>query len=729
MEVAFDPKFVPSTLALEPVDIKRVWKAVTKYTTDPNSPSLHLERLAGRRKRLWTIRASLNLRVLLARQGSVSVFLRAGHHDDVYQTANRSAYLVPLVGGPALITVQPDAINPEVTTQPPTDDPAPGSASVDADRPPILAHWTAAELAEAGFNEEQVRILHGATADNLLECLTDTWPGPDIDNATLDLVFDLTELSPEDWRQRRLWEETQEDDERFRRAIYERGALAGLSSVFTPAEVRRLAAAPVEDWMIYLHPDQRSLVDRHFNSPARVRGSAGTGKTVVALHRAAALAKRFTHDQWPPVLFTTHVKSLSRVLCNLYRRLPTSVPGAVEFINVDKLARQVCVESGFTPNVDRHMVESAFARTYREIVRKGSPLHRAGLTRKYLRDEVGAVIKGRGIDSLPEYLEIKRTGRRVPFSAAMRRQTWELRTGWDRRLHHAGVVDFPDVIRRARDFAYNRPEPMYRSAIVDEAQDLTLVGFQLVLALLQGSSGEIPPDGLFIVGDGAQKIYPGGYTLAQAGVDIHGNSTILRVNYRNPHHVIETAMACAGSEPVNDLGERYKRQDVDRETQRTGEKPKLVKANHLQAQITFVAQRIEQLCDTSSASPGDIGVFAPTNHIVKVAKANFGSWGIHCQDLYDFNGRPNRKVKLGTFHLAKGLEFKVVFLLGLSASSFPSPRTRGQSQAEHAERTALQISGLYVAMTRARDALYILCDGEPSDVIFRALDGFEVLEV
>lgn len=181
MEVAFDPKFVPSTLALEPVDVKRVWKAVTKYTTDPNSPSLHLERLAGRRKRLWTIRASLNLRVLLARQGSVSVFLRAGHHDDVYQTANRSAYVVPLAGGPALITVQSDAINPEATTQPPAGDP--DSAPIDAGRPPILAHWTAAELVEVGFSEEQARILHSATADNLLEVLTDAWPGPDIDNA------------------------------------------------------------------------------------------------------------------------------------------------------------------------------------------------------------------------------------------------------------------------------------------------------------------------------------------------------------------------------------------------------------------------------------------------------------------------------------------------------------------------------------------------------------------
>src|SRR5690606_35964856 len=107
------------------------------------------------------------------------------------------------------------------------------------------------------------------------------------------------------------------------------GALAGLSPLFVEDELERSASAPIEEWMLFLHPDQRSLVDREFNGPARVRGAAGTGKTVVALHRAAALAKRYDPDEGR-ILVTTYINSLPPVLEQLYRRLPTAAPDRVE---------------------------------------------------------------------------------------------------------------------------------------------------------------------------------------------------------------------------------------------------------------------------------------------------------------------------------------------------------------------------------------------------------------
>ena len=725
VEVALDPQFLQSTLALEPGDAQRIWKAVERYTNDPNIPSLNLERLQGGagRGRLWSIRASQKLRVLLARQGSTSVLLRAGYHDEIYELADRAAFVAPLEGSPGLIEIRPTKT--ELEGPPVQNEPVRMPRLPDADEPSILRHWRSSELTEAGFDEDAVNILRNATVDTLL----DVWP--DIDDASFNLVLELSELSPNKWRQRRLVEEDSQADERFRRAIVERGALAGLSSVLKPHEIRRLAAAPIEDWMIFLHPDQRALVDRRFNGPARVRGSAGTGKTVVALHRAAALAKRRTEvrpKRGAPILFTTFVKSLPPVLENLYARLPTSVLGAVEFINIDKLARRVCVKAGHTPNVTPRIVDSTFAKAFRDVVKRGSPLERASLTRAYLRDEVTAVIKGRGINSLDEYLEIRRTGRRVPFSASMRQQAWTLRMDWDQRLADSGVVDFPDIVRMARDIAREQPTPRYEAAIVDESQDLTLVGLQLVMALIQGSFEHDQPDGLFIVGDGAQKVYPGGYTLSQAGINIQGNSTVLRLNYRNPRSVIETAMACAGSELVDDLGEEYARGDVDFEANRDGARPQLVKARNSEAQIEFVAKRIRRLEEADSITRGDIGVFAATNSRVKDALAFLTNSGMGCQELTEFNGQPNQLTKLGTFHRSKGLEFKVVFLLDLSAGSFPSSRRAGQSEIEYSEQKALQLSQLFVAMTRARDSLYVLYSNEPSDVLYEALDCFDIRE-
>lgn len=833
-ETAFDPKFLPSVLALEPSESHRVWKAVDQYTTNPKIRSLRLERLGsdGASRRLWSIRASLDLRVLLARQGSMTIFLRAGHHDHIYEMANRSAYVAPVEGHPRLITVRSETHgtgDPSGSHDlPAVDAHAEGGAKPSAPaEPSVLDHWNDAELAEAGFDERSVGLLRRATLDTLIE----VWD--DIDEASLDSVVELSELSPEEWRQNQKQAEDGEAHSRFRRAIFERGPVAGLSSVLMPHEVRRLAAAPIEDWMIFLHPEQRSLVERRFSGPARVRGSAGTGKTLVALHRAAALAKRPTAQQLdlksehrpehrpeqrpasqperrsgrqlelppqrrPAILFTTFVKTLPPVLGNLYERLPTSVPGAVEFVNIDKLARRVCSEAGRKPEVDPRKVESAFSKAWKAVIEPGSPLHKARLTRRYLREEVTAVMKGRGIDSVDEYSQIKRTGRKVPFSLSMRRQAWELREDWDRRLGEAGVADFPDVLRQARDLARSRAQPTYRTAIVDESQDITLVGLQLILALLGGSPTRAPhadvpplggapaggprgwdrPDGLFIVGDAAQKIYPGGYTLAQAGVRIAGNSAVLRLNYRNSRRIISTAVACAGPELADDLEGQYTRGDVRIATTRKGVKPALVRTSSFTEQVEFVAQRIPQLLDTdpqdtpaparkSTPSPatadtpapdrkgtppaathtltparkgtpptathtltaGDIGVCVPTNNRVKEAVAGLRAAGLRCQKLDRFNGLPSPSVKIGTFHRAKGLEFKVVFLLGVSASSFPTPRSAGQSALEHSERRALQVNQLYVAMTRARDALYVLCSDEPSDVVYQALDHFDVLEL
>ncbi len=144
----------------------------------------------------------------------------------------------------------------------------------------------------------------------------------------------------------------------------------------------------------------------------------------------------------------------------------------------------------------------------------------------------------------------------------MREQVWELRKEWDQRLGEVGIEDFPDVVRRARDITRQQPEPRYRVAIVDESQDLTLVGLQFIRALVSGADGTDRPDALFIVGNGAQKIDPGGFTLAQAGVDVRGNSTVLRVNYRNTREIVDAAMACTGSELVDDLGDEYTRGEL-----------------------------------------------------------------------------------------------------------------------------------------------------------------------
>ncbi len=714
--IAFDPQFLRSLGRLAPGDSQRVLKSVAKYEQAPDAPGLHLEQLKGGRgrRRLCTIRASDELRVLLAREGPTAVFLRAGHHDAIYGLAERAVFAAPLAGRPGLIGVRRDALDLDGSALTPAPVAAAGRVDEEAS---ILAHWSDRELADAGFDGDAVDRLRQATEDTLF----DVWP--DISDEMFDRVMACAEQSPQDWANRRLFEDEEDEHRRFRDAIVERGALAGLSSLLAPAELRRLLSAPIEDWMIFLHPEQRALVERRFGGPARVRGSAGTGKTVVALHRAAALAKRFTEATTiagHPVLFTTFISSLPPVFDTLYRRLPIAVAGAVEFISVDKLAYRLCREAGEPARLNPPAVETAFQDAHAEVVRSGTPL--AGLTRSYLRDEIQAVLKGRGIDTLDEYRKVERTGRRTRFTAAMREQVWALREAWDARLADEGVEDFADVVRRARDLARDASEPRYRAAVVDESQDLTLVGLQLVRALVNGPAGD-GPDGLFLVGDGAQKIYPGGFTLAQAGVDVRGNSAVLRVNYRNARPIIEAAMACAGAEAVDDLGDAYVRGEAGHEAVRGGVAPVLVRAPDAAAQVAFVVREVNRRAEAGEFGIGDVGVFAPDRNRMNDALRRLKEAGLRCQPLTQFDGRPNDAIKVGTFHRAKGLEFKVVFLLG--GNAFPWTRGAGQTDAEFEEQRAMQISQLFVAMTRARDRLFVLCKDRPSEVVSGAIECFE----
>lgn len=730
MKIVLHQKYQPSVDRLDDIESRRVSDAIEKFTQAPDRSGLNLEQLKGRarKKRLWTLRASRDLRVLLVREGPTWVLLRAGHHDSIDRLANQTEFRVPLLGIPSLTATKPsvkDLDGSPLTSKRPVT-----VSATDSERS-ILEHWSTGELGKAGFNKDQIRRLRDATQDTLLA----VWP--DIPDETFDQVWEMAEQSPDEWLQRRLIPDDESRHERFRKAIVERGALGGLSSLLGPEEFQRLMSAPIEDWMIFLHPDQRTLVDRRFSGPARVRGSAGTGKTVVALHRAAALAKRFASQtvqpgrQQRPILFTTFIKSLPPVFENLYKKLPTAVDEAVEFINIDKLAFRICCESGQQPKLDKKAADTSFFKAYTAVVQSGTPLDRHGLTPPYLMEEVQAVLKGRGVDSLEEYLKMERTGRRTPFTAAMREQAWRLRVEWDTYLDERGVTDFPDVIRRARDLARQRPKPTYCAAIVDESQDITLVGLQFIRALVNGTDEQDRSDALFIVGDGAQKIYPGGFTLAQAGLDVRGNSAVLRVNYRNTREIIDAAMACTGSEPVVDLGEEYTRGDAAADAVRNSNlKPCLVRAAKFSNRVNFVVNKIQEFHESQGLRYGDIGIFAATGLRVDQVLEKFRHTPLsnRFQNLKDFKGQPNDFIKIGTFHRAKGLEFKVVFLFEISEKYFPAPRKDTETDDEYGERRALEVSTLFVAMTRARDHLFLISNDKPSEVLREARDWFDEVE-
>lgn len=713
MEIGFSDEFISRVNRLGSTDVKRVWTAVDKFRQDPSHPSLNFHPIQGdTSRRLHSLRASDDVRVLVVRQGAVHLLVDADHHDKLYQRADRLRFVAnPATGFIGLLSLD-KAEHPPVHAE----------RDALADRAGVFDRWTTTDLSDAGFDAGEIDVLRACkTEDDLLKGA--------LDEETTLRAIEILELTPDEWRTPSL-DPTADAEDRLRRAIVQHGAMAGISPLFTPDEVARIAAAPIEDWMIFLHPDQQSAAQRRYDGPARVRGSAGTGKTVVALHRAVALAKRFVEEgRSNPILFTTFIRTLPPVLEQLYLRLPGAIPGAVHFVNVDKLANKVCRDAGDYLTIDSSANDAAFASAWHRVATPDTALALSGLTRGYLRDEITAVIKGRGLRTVEEYLGVERTGRGTRLHEPLRRQVWELGLEWDRQMAQRGSVDFADVVIRARDYARALPSPQYAAAIVDEAQDLSLAGLQLVRALVNGPDGLDRPDGLLLVGDGAQRIYPGGFTLRQAGVEVRGRTTVLRRNYRNRPEIVAAAMAVAGDRLVDDLGDQYKRGEAEALPVRSsGLKPILVVCGGLADEVRYISQRLRDLVDRRAVSYGDAAVCAATNQQVAEVRALLEETGIPTQPLDRYEGKPTNQVKLGTHHRAKGLEFKLVFLPRLGENEFPRKRPAGQSDDEYSEEISRSISQLFVAMTRARDGLVLLASAGPSSALANGIEHFEIVE-
>ena len=724
-EIALTRSYYDSLEDLPAEDQRRCGLAIHNFVRDPNHPGLGFGQIQGiSGGRLRKIRAALDVRIVLAREGNIYFPVLAGNRDQIYERASRGRFVIDRVGEVIRFVEPRRAADEKVDDQ---QDPWTGRSIADEIPVGLLTIWSDSELREAGLDEAEIDTIRSlVSAEDLLELLGGSW-----DEESVQLVLDLMEVTPAEWRTPDLLGDAGEV--RLRRALAEFGALHGISKLFTAEELERIAAEPIEDWMVFLHPLQRAATTRRYEGPARIRGSAGTGKTVVGLHWAAERARRSRDEgEGLPVLFTTYVKTLPPVFENLYKRMPDAIDGAVEFINVDKLAYRICTEAGERPSMDPNAVREASKDAFRQVVVPGTPLGDDGTSRSYLEAEVRSVIKGRGLESIEEYLGIHRTGRGTRFDGSRRRQAWEYMEAWNARMAASRIGDFPDTISLAVELAKARTKPTYRSAVIDEAQDLSLMGLQLVRALVNAPDDVDRSDGLLIVGDGAQRIYPGAFTLRQAGVEVRGRTTVLRRNYRNTAEILNAAMAVAGRGSVVDMddeadAEPHRRDEEVGDAGRFGPRPLLVDCGTDDRETEFLVERIRGIVASGMMGLGGIGIFVPINSMVRSTLKRLGEHDIAATGLKDYHGVPTPEVKVGTYARAKGLEFKVVFLPRVKAGVVPRAQTARQSDDEYADQRELAINEFFVAMTRARDQLIVSFGDEPSEVLVGVMGDFDVV--
>lgn len=477
----------------------------------------------------------------------------------------------------------------------------------------------------------------------------------------------------------------------------------GLLSEAEVLEALTLAelAAPVEQWMTFLHPSQAKLVRRTFNGPSRIRGSAGTGKTVVGLHRAAYLARMHPEGK---VLFTTYVSTLPAVMSNLLRRLDPAVADRVEFVNVHKWAIDLLKDRGIRHRLDGRGATAQWKASWAALPtpHKDRLIARAR-TRDddYWREEIDSVIKGRGLTTFEAYAECARPGRSIRLNMDDRRAVWALYRSYDDRLRTAGIHDFNDVVLLAEQSLQRQPLEGYSAVIVDEAQDLSLAMVRMLHSLVGDG-----PDAFTLIGDGQQSIYPGGYKLSEAAISLSNRGVVLSVNYRNTVEILDFANKTIAATGYVDIDDATTASDAAADDnsaldalRRHGHPPVFdhftTKAEHDAA----IVRRVRQAAANDDTSLGDIAVLCDTNAQVTKVMALLIAAGVASIDLHEYDGNPVDRVKVGTIKRAKGLEFKAVLL--------PWTPPLAATFAADDERTARAYRERYVAATRARDRLWI----------------------
>ena len=680
MEFRIADTFTDSLARLTIDEQKAVKTTAFDLQLNPANPGVSFHKLdKAKDKNFWSVRVGSDIRLIVHRNDESLMLCYVDHHDKAYDWAERRRLEThPNTGAAQLVEIR-ETVKEIVVPVYVQKEPA-AAPKTTAQKESIFAGYSDDELLGYGIPAEWLKDVKAATEDTLL-ALADHLPA-EAAEALLELAtggkprvpkLAATEANPFDHPDAKR---------RFR--------------VMTNVEeLQRALDYPWDKWTIFLHPEQREWVERDYGGPARVSGSAGTGKTIVAIHRAAHLARKYTDAR---VLLTTFSDTLANALQTKLRRLLGNEPRLAERIDVHSLdslgLRLYKAHGGQATIASREVLGELLKESARTV---GG--HKFGL--HFLLTEWEQVVDAWQLENWEVYRGVVRLGRKTRLPEAQRAVLWSIfeivREGLKARnlITHAAMFSFlATVISKNQKVVFD-------FAVVDEAQDLSVAHIRFFAALGGGR-----PNALFFAGDLGQRIFQQPFSWKALGVDIRGRSRTLRVNYRTSHQIRTQADRLLGPVVTDVDGNSEDRSDTI--SVFNGPPPTIYSLKNESDEAKTVGKWMAERAK-SGVLPHEFGVFVRSAAQLDRARAAVKEADLAFKVLDDHVETSSGYVSISTMHLAKGLEFRAVVVMACDDEIIPL-QERIETVGDDADLKEVYDTErhlLYVACTRARDHLLV----------------------
>ena len=688
---------------------------ISKFRDNPRSPGLNYERIEGGKDAfIRSLRVDQEIRCIVRapEEGDTYVLLWVDKHDDAYQWARRRTCHVNRISG-ALQVVDVEsaeaAVGDAIEAALSEALAASPAASPPASSDSLFAGCDDDQLMLLGVPEALLPAVRAVANEDALSRLIEWVPQSCVDGLILladgkpiDAVIDELE------RKRPAHVDTSD----VAAALNTPESQAELMVITDDELLEAMLAAPMEQWRVFLHPSQRRLVERDWSGPVRVLGGAGTGKTVVAMHRARWLAQQLSDQAGARILFTTFTRNLATdIRSNLTKICSPQELQRLEVIHLDGWVMKFLQGQGLQVRAFNDAARKACWDMAMAVADTS-----LGLDRRFYEEEWSYVVLANGCRTLPEYIAARRIGRGRRLTRQNRVQIWPVFDALRTEFRQRGLWEPEEAKQAATDLLNKAVQgARYTSIVVDEAQDLDVASFTLLRALV----GEPHANDLFIVGDPHQRIYGKPVVLSRCGIEIRGRSRKLRINYRTTEETRAWATAVLHGLDFDDL-DGGTDPTTDYRSLLHGDVPLIKGFEDPAEEQRFLADTLRQL-QQEQGSLAATCVTARTNSGVEklntvLQQAGFSTRVIN-KDESDDPSDP--ALRLATMHRVKGLEFDQMFLPGLDQSQMPyryeldqRPDQVSRELFEQQERSLL-----HVAATRAKKRVVVTYSGKPSSFL------------